>query len=270
VEGKAADLKLTASKPVIDHADGSEDVQVIVTVVDAAGKALSNAPEVTLEVVDGPGGFPTGRTIEFKAGTDIPILDGQAAIEFRPYFAGKTVLRATSPGLTEARLEIEAKGAPAYVAGKSPEFLPGPYVRFVGRTRAPGAIANIALDRPTHASSEAAGHSARLASDGDATTYWAAADAHAGAWWDCDLEGVYDVTGVTLRFAARGSYAFAVQTSDDRITWKTVIRAAGDGTASVELPAGTRASGLRVVLEQVPAGAMAGIAEVQVRGARAR
>ncbi len=274
VEGQPAGLRLTASREAIEHADGSEDAQVIVTVVDAAGKALSNSPEVTLEVVDGPGGFPTGRKIVFKAGTDIPILDGQAAIEFRPYFAGKTVLRATSPGLKEARLEIVARGAPKYAAGRTPEFLPGPYVRFVGRPGAVGGaygtIGNIALDRPTHASSEATGHSARLASDGDAGTYWSAAYAGSGAWWDCDLEGVYEVTGVTLRFAGRGRYGFAVQTSDDRIGWKTVTRDSGDGTATVELPAGTRTSGLRVVLEEVPAGSVAGLAEVQVRGSRSR
>ena len=53
-----------------------DDVQVTVTVVDAEGKPISNTPDVTLEVVSGPGGFPTGRSITFKNGTDIPILDG--------------------------------------------------------------------------------------------------------------------------------------------------------------------------------------------------
>jgi hypothetical protein len=270
-EGTAAGLRLTASKPAIEHADGTDDVQVIVTVVDAQGKALSNSPEVRLEVVEGPGGFPTGRAISFQAGTDVPILDGQAAIEFRPYFAGKTVIRASSPGLKEARLELLAEGAPSYVAGQTPEFLPAPYVRFTGRTRAGAPIANIALDRPTRASSEAAGHEAKLASDGDAGTYWAAATAGGGAWWDCDLEGVYSVTGVSLRFASAGRYGYAVQTSDDRIAWKTAARGtaeAGGDAVTVTLPAGTKASGLRVVLESVPAGGIAGLTEVTVQGAR--
>jgi hypothetical protein len=49
-----------------------------------------------------------------------------------------------------------SKGAPEYVAGKSPEFLPAPYVRFVGRQQmAAEQVANIALDRPTNASSMA-------------------------------------------------------------------------------------------------------------------
>ena len=273
VAGKAAGLRLTASKPAIDHADGTEDVQVVATVVDAAGKALSNSPEVRFEVVEGPGGFPTGRGIDFKAGTDIPILDGQAAIEFRTYYAGKTVIRATSPGLTEARLEVLSRGAPEYVAGKTPEFLPGPYVRFVGRavggTGTQIAIANIALDRPTHASSEAPAHEAKFASDGDVSTYWAAASSGA-AWWDCDLEGVYDVTGVSLRFAGRGTYTVAIQSSDDRVAWKTLATATveANGDAVVLAVPGFRTSGLRVVLEKTPYGTVAGLAEVVVRGAR--
>jgi hypothetical protein len=69
-----------------------------------------------------------------------------------------------------------SKGAPEYVADKSPEFLPAPYVRFVGRQQmAAEQVANIALDRPTNASSMAEGHQSKLASDGDNATYWAAA-----------------------------------------------------------------------------------------------
>jgi hypothetical protein len=274
--GTATGLKLTSSSPVIKHTDGTDDVQVVVTVVDAAGKQLSNTPDVTLEVVSGPGGFPTGRAITFKKGTDIPIQYGQAAIEFRSYYAGKTMIRAISPGLPEARLTVVSKGAPQYVAGKSPEFLPAPYVRFVGRQQsAAEQVANIALDRPTNASSMADGHQSKLATDGDNATYWAAdASATGSQWWECNLEGIYDVSVVSVRFAGTGSYAYEIQsTPDDRVTWKTVVKGtalAADASVTIALPAGTRTSGLRVVLDSVPAGAIPGLAEVVVRGARAR
>jgi beta-galactosidase len=277
VEGKAAGLKLTASSPVIAHADGTDDVQVIVTVVDAAGKQISNTPDVTLEVVSGPGEFPTGRSIAFKKGTDIPILDGQAAIEFRSYYAGTTVIRATSPGLPAARLTVVSKGAPEYVAGKSPEFAPGPYVRFIGRMQTVAEqVANIALDRPTNASSMAAGHQSKLATDGDNATYWAAAaDASGPQWWESDLEGVYDVSAVSVRFAGTGSYGYEIQGStDDRMSWKTVAKGTAEAVAGkavvIALPAGTRTSGIRIVLDAVPEGAVPGLAEVAVRGARAK
>jgi beta-galactosidase len=273
-EGTAAGLKLTSSSAVIAHADGTDDVQVIVTVVDAAGKQIDKAPDVTLDVVRGPGGFPTGKSIAFKNGTDIPILDGQAAIEFRSYYAGTTVIRATSPGLPEGRLTIVSKGAPVYVVGKSPQFAPGPYVRFIGvMQRTTQEVANVALDRPTNASSMAAGHESKQATDGDNATYWAPAPGAAVAqWWDSDLEGVYDVSAVTVRFAGTGTFVYEIQTStDDRMTWKTVVNgsveAAGRQVA-IALPAETRTSGLRIVLDQAPPGG--GLAEVAVRGSRAR
>jgi len=274
VAGKAAALKLTSSSPVIAHADGTDDVQVIVTVLDAAGKQIGNTPEVTLEVTSGPGGFPTGKAITFKNGTDIPILDGQAAIEFRSYYAGTTVIRVTSPGLPDARLTVVSKGAPLYVADRSQQFAPGPYVRFIGvMQRGAQEVANVALDRPTNASSMANGHESKLATDGDNATYWAPAPGAAVAqWWESDLEGVYDVSAVTVRFAGTGSYAYEIQTSaDDRMTWKTVVKDSAEAAGrpvTIALPAGTRTSGLRILLDQAPPGG--GLAEVAVRGARAR
>jgi hypothetical protein len=136
-------------------------------------------------------------------------------------------------------------------------------------------VTNIALDRPTSASSMAPGHQSRLASDGDINTYWAAAaDATGPQWWESDLEGVYDVASVSVRFAGIGSYAYEIQTStDDRMTWNTVAKGTAEATASpsvIALPAGTRTSGLRIVLDAVPPGTMPGLAEVSVRGARAR
>jgi beta-galactosidase len=274
--GKPAGLRLASSSPVIAHADGTDDVQVTVTVVDAQGRPLSNTPDVTLQVVSGPGVFPTGKSITFRNGTDIPILDGQAAIEFRSYYAGTTVLRATSPGLPEQRLTIVSMGAPNFVPGSTPEFSPAPYVRFVGvmQTSTP-QVANIALDRPTNASSMAAGHQSRLAADGSDSTYWlAAANAPLPQWWESDLEGVYDLSSVSVRFAATGKYGYEIQASpDDRMTWKTVVSGEVESTGSsvmIPLPAGTRSSGLRIVLDTVPAGAAAGVAEVGLRGSRVK
>jgi hypothetical protein len=136
-------------------------------------------------------------------------------------------------------------------------------------------VANIALDRPTNASSMAAGHKSRLASDGDINTYWsAAADATGPQWWESDLEGVYDLSSVSLRFAGRGSYECEIQMStDDRKTWKTAVKEtleAAGRPLTVQLAAGTRSSGLRIVLDSESPGAVIGLAEVSVRGDRAR
>jgi hypothetical protein len=137
-------------------------------------------------------------------------------------------------------------------------------------------VANIALDRPTNASSMAAGHQSKLATDGDNATYWAAAaDASGPQWWESDLEGVYDVSAVSVRFAGTGSYGYEIQGStDDRMSWKTVAKGTAEAVAGkavvIALPAGTRTSGIRIVLDAVPEGAVPGLAEVAVRGARAK
>jgi len=122
--GTPAGLKLTASTTTLTAVDGTQDVWLLVTVVDSSDKPISNNVTVTLTVTSGPGEFPTGPSITFTAGTakpasDIAILDGQAAIEFRTYYSGTTVITATSTGLTSASVTITSQGSPAYVPGQT-------------------------------------------------------------------------------------------------------------------------------------------------------
>lgn len=112
VEGDPAKLRLEASKTRDIKADGTDDVQLIVTVLDRTGRKLSNSPQVRMRVVSGPGEFPTGRSIDFAADSDIRIMDGKAAIAFRSYYAGKTIVEASSPGLGSALLELEFTARP--------------------------------------------------------------------------------------------------------------------------------------------------------------
>ena len=85
VPGKPAQLHLAASQTVIRGTQGLDDAQIVVTVQDEAGKALSNSPDVSFTIVSGPGKFPTGRSITFSNKSKIAIRDGQAAISFRAY-----------------------------------------------------------------------------------------------------------------------------------------------------------------------------------------
>jgi hypothetical protein len=130
--GTAAGLKLTASTTTLSAVDGTQDAWLLVTVVDASGKAISNNVTVTLTVTSGPGEFPTGPTMTFTPGTakpasDIAILDGQAATEFRTYYSGTSVITASSPGLTSATVTITSQGSPAFVEGQTPPADTRPY-----------------------------------------------------------------------------------------------------------------------------------------------
>jgi len=102
--------------------DGTDDAQLVVTVLDSKGNAINNSVPVTLSITSGPGEFPTGTSITFTPPgstdqSDIAILDGKAAIEFRSYYSGTSVIKATSSGLTAATITITSQGSPAWVEG---------------------------------------------------------------------------------------------------------------------------------------------------------
>jgi len=228
--GIPARLGLTADRSVIEGTDALDDAQVVVSVLDAAGRPLSNSPEVTLSIEAGPGELPTGRAITFGPDSDIAIRDGQAAIELRSYEGGTTVLRARSPGLAEASLVLETRGGPRFVAGQTPTVAARPYVRF-STARDPGPELVLGRDAPVRASAEAPGHPARLANDGDDQTSWSGPPGDGvGAWWEIDLERVCIIERVTLTFPTAGSHRYRIESSDDRRRWH--LAADGSGSSS--------------------------------------
>ena len=172
-DGTPAALKLEAilpdgGKSKTIKTDGTEDVQLIVTVLDADGKELSNSPDVTLSIVSGPGEFPTGRSITFSKDSDIQILDGKAAIAMRAYQQGKTVVEASSDGLQSARIELSFVGGDKY--RPSDDVADRPYIRYVADED--NKIQSFGKDNPTFATSSAEGHPAGMAADGRKDTYW--------------------------------------------------------------------------------------------------
>jgi hypothetical protein len=218
-------LRLSADKTVIHGTDATDDCQIIVTVCDESGNHISNSPPVTLTIESGPGEFPTGRSITFNASTDIDIVEGQAAIAFRSYHGGESVIRATSPGPGAATLTIRTEGEPLFVPGVTPIVRDRPYTPPPISTAALVAmknIVNVALNRPSRASSEHPDHPARLANDVSAYTFWSAASA-GESWWLADLEGFYQLSGVKLVFPSSENWRFRVEFSNDARDWTIAI-----------------------------------------------
>jgi hypothetical protein len=181
---------------------------------------------VTLAIASGPGEFPTGPSIAFTADSEIMIVDGQAAMEFRSYYGGQTVIRATSPGLPDATLAISTVGTPPWDPPRTPTVRPRPYVpsglsKF--RSTVEGAASDVARDRPSTASTESPEHAARFANDGAPSTTWAAAPSDEHPWWQADLEGFYLIASTRIDFGAAGTHAYKVEVSRDRISWTTAI-----------------------------------------------
>jgi beta-galactosidase len=268
--GIPARLRLTADRTIIQGTDALDDAQVVVTVLDAAGRPISNSPEVTLSIEAGPGELPTGRAITFGPDSDIAIRDGQAAIELRSYDGGTTVLRARSPGLEEASLVLETSGGPRFVAGQTPTVAPRPYVRF-STARDPGPELVLGRDAPVRASAEAPGHPARLANDGDDQTFWSGPPGDGvGAWWEIDLERVCVMRRVTLTFPTAGSHRYRLESSDDRHRWHLAVDGSGTSSQARTLsePCTPETVGrfVRITFTGLPPNTPPGLAEVRIMG----
>lgn len=268
-EGVPAQLRLEATKTGDIAADGTDDVQLIVGVQDAAGREISNSPAVTLRIVSGPGEFPTGSSITFAPDSDIRIADGRAAIALRSYHAGQTVVEATSPGLKPARIRLAFTGAPRYKQGVTPAVGERPYTRFVAGDGI-RSEQTFGLNNPVFVSSAGEAHVGGMAADGRRDTYWQAEAGDAAPYWLLDTEKGLEFTHISITFPEARCYRYRVEVSADRRNWTP----AADCMANTQTESGRevslsgrRLSGrfVRIIFEP-SAEAPAALAEVAVRG----
>jgi hypothetical protein len=269
--GIPAALSLRTDLPGPIRADGTGDVQVIVPVLDASGNRISNSPPVRLEIVSGPGEFPTGRSIEFAPDSDISIRDGEAAIELRSYQSGQIHLRATSPGLMSADLTIEAEGGLAFVPSVTPLAADRPYISYRDSQKEHVQPIDISLNHPTAASSNAGDHSSRMANDGNKRTYWQPeAGATGKTWWQIDFESHCSVKLVRLSLAKPASYRYAIEYVDQTGNWTLLVDRRTNANVATEfteaLPEGVTTRLLRIVFDPLPDGSPIQLEEVEVLG----
>ena len=271
IDGVPARLRLDADNTTIDGTDATDDAQVCVAALDSTGRRVKSSPPITLTIESGPGEFPTGRTITFDATSDIGIADGEAAMAFRSYHGGVSVIRATAPGLEEATIVITTHGDPAFVPGMTPIVPDRPYAPPAESEAARAAMrnaVNVALNRPCRASSEAVRHPARFANDGEPATVWRAAEP--AAWWLVDLEGFYQLASLRLAFERERNYRFVVEMSYDAQSWTTAIdRGGSENTRAVRndvFDPGSIARYLRIRFVHVPPGEFANLSEIELLG----
>ncbi len=192
-------------------------------------------------------------------------------MEFRSYYAGKTVVRATSPGLKDATIQITSRGEPKFIAGKTPPVKPRPYVRFTGTANA-ASLMTFGQGNPTRASSEAPGHSGRFANDGNAATFWQADAGDRNPWLIIDLERIVTASQTKLTFPAPGNWRYKIEISaDGESNWKLLAdqtHTANNSAERTDLAQGGSNSGrfVRVMVVASPPGQSAAVAELQVLG----
>jgi len=222
IEGTPKSLKLFTDRSTINGTDATDDVHVNVQVIGESGKHISNSPEVTLTIVSGPGEFPTGRSITFKETTrnDIQILEGHAAIEFRSYEGGKSIIEATSKGLEPARIEITTTGEPKYIEGKTPVVKNRPYIDYrLTKAIEIGEAVKISDARPTRTNSKS-NSLPSLANDGHKWTKWKPGLENGSVWWELDMENFYNVDRVEINFISTDELSLSIETSLNKKEWK--------------------------------------------------
>jgi len=268
-DGVPAGLKLTADQASSATAESPQDALLVVTVIDAAGKPVSNCPPVTLTLESGPGEFPTGPSISFAPDSDIAIRDGQAAIGFRSHESGTSRILASSPGLSSATVELSWSRGPVFVPGLTSAVKPRPYLR---HTAAGGSdVSRFGGNTPTRSSSEAAAHSARLANDGDSATFWQAAAGDAMPWLRIDLERIVNIGKSRLTFPAAGDWRYRVEVSEDgERNWMPLKEnarpAPGESVCEDVAPVPVRGRFLRVTMLGSPVGRQPAVAEIEAFG----
>ncbi|HLP03929.1 MAG TPA: discoidin domain-containing protein, partial [Paludibacter sp.] len=218
--GIPAKLKIEADR-LTSKTDGAEDIHLTVTVLDADGKAISNNPPVELSVVSGPAELPTGNSIKFEEKSDIRIQDGQAAIECRAWYAGESVLRATSPGLEPAEIKLDFVGGVPYVEGQAAKAAERPYVRFSKQGK-PNIPQQFGQNNPTFGSSFTKEHPTSLAADGNKKTWWQPLANDANPFFILDTEKKLSLLQINLSFPSDDVYRFRVEVSDNQTDWKPV------------------------------------------------
>ena len=217
-------LKLFADKTTIQGTAATDDVHVNVQVIGSNGKHISNSPDVTLTIISGPGEFPTGRSITFKETTynDIQILDGHAAIEFRSYEGGVSVIEATSEGLASARIEITTTGKPTFIEGETFIVKDRPYKDYrLTKAIKEGTAVKISDTRPTRTSAKGKSLPS-LANDGHKWTRWVPELESESIWWELDMENFYNVDKVEITFRATPDLELSIETSLHKKEWTKV------------------------------------------------
>lgn len=231
-KGTPARVRLTADRLQL-KSDGTEDVKIVAEVLDGEGKRIDCNPEIELQVAEGPGRFPTGRTFRLSPEKE-NLIQGIGAITLRPFGGGEIVIRAVCEGLSCDELHIFAEGAPAL--GERRELQPPPYVCGEPERK---KLDNIAINRPVFCTSAQEAHPARNVTNGDMETFWKPGPEDPERMVLVDLEGTKEIQSVVIVFAEVTDTDYEILLTDDRKNFRSVYtseKANIDNFVTVHLP----------------------------------
>ena len=178
------------------------------------------------------------------------------------------MIRATSPGLHAATIELLTQGAFPFIEGKTPAATPRPYVRYKRVVNHEDSLIQFGRENPTRASSEAPDHAASLANDGNPETYWQSAGGQPVEWWQVDLERIVSIAQLRLQFQSTNWKSCRIEISDDGKSWKLAgEKSPSPGCNRMEFSAtGNSGRFLRITFSGIGRNHSATISEVAIPG----
>lgn len=211
-EGTGTKLSLTASQTELAN-DASSDAQLIVTVQDNSGRWVNNSPNVELEIVSGPGVFPTGKTITLKSGD--AMRDGKGSVDFHSWYSGTTVIRAFANGLEPAEITLTTLDVTGDETHGEPENFLAPITNENAAEKLPDAGTygggSFIANRPTDASSGKT--SAALATDANPSTVWRAEAPGPGEYWQVFTEFSALIYRMRIEFPNGANLPYTIETA---------------------------------------------------------
>lgn len=130
-------------------------------------------------------------------------------------------------------------------------------------------LEDIALNKPTSASSETPNNIAKNGNDGQMLTSWRAANEGPGSWWQVDLIDTYDIVSAEISWEKPHiPYQYQIDVSEDGVNWTTTVDETDNADAFQSRIIGISASAryVRVTVTGVPDGERAGITELKIFG----
>ena len=211
-EGKGTKLELTASQTTITN-DGTSDAQLIVTVLDNEGNWVNEVTDIDLEVVSGPGVFPTGKSFRLTRGNTM--RDGKGSIDFHSWYSGETVIRAYADGLESAEITITTIDATGDETKTEPQNFLETIKSDDGTEKLLDAGVygggNFIANRPTNASSGKS--TAALATDANKETFWKAEKSGSGEYWQVFTEFSALVYRMRVEFPEGNELPYTIETA---------------------------------------------------------
>lgn len=211
-------LEISADRTSIKN-DGTEDCQLIVKLCNQANEQIANTVDVTLHIIEGPGYFPTGKELVLSQSKG-SFIEGIGSIEFRSYYAGKTIIEAKATGVESGYIEIITTGADDY---KGQEINLPPLQAFYKYNPLISEKVNLAKNRPSKVSSERDGFLRAYANNETDDNYWLAEEGDRAPWWQIDLENLYHLTELHIQLATLDEKQIVLENSEDGSQWSMII-----------------------------------------------